>query len=105
MSNENSRHSLQILGIILCFGALLAYAYVRTSTIYGFPISTTPFREYALPIGVLGVISIIASFFVNNISPKTIIVEKKENQVYCRFCGKTINKNEKYCGYCGKEQF
>lgn len=30
--------------------------------------------------------------------------QKEIGQMFCKYCGKTIEKNSKFCNYCGKEQ-
>jgi len=106
MNNENSKESLQVIGAILIVVAVLAFIYTQNVDLYfGISYPTTPYRTYALPLGALGMISIIASYFTNNNSALNIQVEKKkENEVYCGYCGRPIPMDNQFCPNCGKEQ-
>jgi hypothetical protein len=101
MVRKEDRVKLQILSVILLFGAFFAYSFIKTGTIYGMTLSTAPYRQYALPLAVLGIIGIMMSFLIpiNNNMNNVI------NVSFCRNCGKQIHWGVKFCPNCGKEQF
>ena len=87
----------RVIGIILIITSLATFFYYDLNII---GVAYYPYREYALPLGILGVILIVLSFLITPTETKRIA--RQADDVYCSNCGSEVDQTAKFCPSCGK---
>ncbi len=97
MPTQGEKMIIVGIGFIIIVVGILAFIYGgRIMGIFGY----YPYREYALPLGVLGVIIVVVGYALSS-TPKPY---QRKTGRFCSECGREIHQEtSKFCPYCGTE--
>lgn len=104
------RNTFLVIGVLLISIYIIVFLYVVGAYWLGIPITQSPFIQYALPSGALGLIILFVSLFALPVKnePRAIPINTIAKQffipvLFCPICRKLVDKNARSCPHCGCE--
>jgi len=98
-----------VFGILLTIGGFIAYSYVGTVYLYGVPVRGYPYRDFGIPVFIMGIITIIVGAFLFAMKVEAERTKQRAVPVPLKKCPKCGIKyrGDEYCPACGVklEQF
>ena len=96
-----------VLGALFLLGGLIAYQYTVTyGGAIGLSIPDYPYREYAVPLFLVGVVLLVIGFVTNQRGNEELDVVEGKPTVsfcFCPSCGTKRDTDAQYCKKCGKK--
>ncbi len=96
-----------VLGALSLLGGLIAYEYVvYLGGAFGLSIPDFPYRDYAVPLFLVGVVLLVIGFVTNqrgNEEPDVVERKPTIDLGYCPSCGTKRDMDAQYCKKCGKK--
>ena len=101
MARREDKRNLQLISTILLIAAFFAYQYTVDRGAYGIHIYTYPYRDYSPQIAGIGLIGIMASFFLPVDDSMGKVSGFRGSNKFCGKCGSAILPGAVFCSKCG----
>ena len=94
-----------VFGIVAILVGIYGYVYYETNIIGWIGLSLDSYRNFAIPVIIIGVALLVLGYFADGRGSKTKETEipKQKETLHCPVCGANRDSDAIYCKKCGKK--